>query len=396
MIIKNARLLPELTEGYAQEYGDVKVIGNRIEGIYPAASLSAEEGEQVLDACGKTLLPGMMDLHMHLYFHSSNLEAMGKEGPAEALLHCIEYAKEMLKWGFTTVRDCGSTFNLGVITRDAIADGVLQGPRVFACGKCITPTAKGNDTFPNLYTEVDRPDEMMGIVRKEHVLGTDFVKYMGTGSVANRTGAPGELVTTYEELAALQKAAESVGTYVAVHCHGTEGIKMCAEIGIHTIEHASVMTQECIDLILAHKNRTCLVPTLNPVYEIYESAAGAVPRWLYDKIVLLIEHTAMLVEAERQGCLLGWGTDTSLETFRKIPNYEFYARSKCGFTPMEILKQATINGARILGVEEELGSIRAGKLADLILVDGNPDQDILLMRQLPLMVMKDGKIERFD
>ena len=388
MIIKNARLVPFLTEGYEGEYADVYTEENEISDLRPAGTCEYFD----VDARGMTLLPGLMDLHMHFYFSTGDFYALAAENHNQHFVDAIAYAKFFLDSGYTVIRDCGNPDGIGVAVRDAIASGIIEGPRVFTAGKCITPTAKGNDTFPSLYDEVDDPAAVMGICRKEYSDGIDFLKYMATGSVANRTGVPGALITTREELFAMQAAADSLGTYVGVHCHGTEGIKFCIEAGIRTIEHASFMTDECIRMILERGNQTALIPTLSPVCQLYEDTNS--PKWLRDKIPAIWDAAKMLVKAERSGVRLGWGTDQSMATYKKDIGYEFHARKQAGFTEEEMLKQATINSAEIMGIADRYGTVKPGKNADLILISGNPDKDISVMSERPALVMKDGKIVR--
>lgn len=392
IVFRNARLIPILTEGYEGSMADVAISEGRIEGIYPAGHAFAACEE--IDIQGRTLMPGMMDLHMHMYFTDDNFAAVALKTHNQHFISSIEYLNAFLDNGFTTVRDCGNIGYIGVAVRDGIARGVIDGPRVFTAGYCISPTAKGNFTFPGLYDEVDNINDIMGVCRKEFVEGIDFLKYMGTGSVANLTGEPGALVASREEIFAMQHAAEVLGTYVGVHCHGTSGIKYCVEAGVKTIEHASFMTDECIDMILERGNKTCLIPTLSPVVEIFEDVDGVVPAYLKAKIGSIYEAAKMLVTSERRGLLLGWGTDCSMKFFKAHTGYEFYARKKVGFTSLEMLRQATINSAKILGLEEELGTVKAGKMADLIVVNGDPVEDITVMYDKPAVVMKDGSVKR--
>ena len=201
-VLTNARLIPELTEGFDGAMADVVVNGSRIEALFPAGS-RAFAGAETFDLAGKTLLPGMFDLHMHLYFSSSNFAAVALRSHNDYLFDSIAYAHEMLEQGYTTIRDCGNVYYIGIALRDAVNGGVLPGPRILASGMCLSPAAKGNDTFPNLYYEVNSPDEILTACRKEYAKGVDFIKYMGTGSVANLTGVPGALVSSRRELFAL-------------------------------------------------------------------------------------------------------------------------------------------------------------------------------------------------
>ena len=387
LVLKNARLIPTLTEGYDGQTADVIVDGARIHELRPCGG--RYEDCETLDLDGKTLLPGMLDLHMHMYFSSDDFAAVALRGQNQYVLDSIDYLHEFLRQGFTTVRDVGNPYYIGVALRDAVAAGTVIGPRILTAGRCISPFAKSNDTFPNLYFEVNTPDEIRSACRYEYAQGVDFFKYMATGSVANLNGVPGAFISSQEELNALQAAAEAMNTHAAVHCHGTEGILCCARAGIHTIEHASMIDAACIDEILRQNGHTTIVPTLNPVVQIHRDG-GNMPSIIRSKIDEVYGHTGQLVAATRAGVLTGWGTDTSMAFFRAHPGFEFDARREIGYTPLEMLQQATINSARILGLEDRLGTIRAGKLADLVVINGKPDQDISAMLAYPAAVFKEG------
>lgn len=350
------------------------------------------DGCDVFDLKGKTLLPGMFDLHMHLYFSTDIFSAVALRSQNDFLFDAISYARRFLEYGYTTIRDCGNVYYIGIALRDAITSGVIDGPRIVTAGMCISPYAKGNDTFPNLYYEANTPEELLKACRDEYAKGVDFFKYMATGSVANLTGVPGALISSKKEIYAIQEAAESMGTYVAVHCHGEEGIALCAEAGIKTIEHASMIKDEHIERILKKGNITTLVPTLAPVVQMHRGEdCEAMPAIIMQKIDEVYRHSLGLVKASRAGVLTGWGTDVSHKFFAKHPGYEFNARQEIGYSNLEMLQQATINSAKILRLDHELGTIKVGKLADLVVVDGKPDEDISAMYQKPAAVYKEGK-----
>lgn len=389
IVLKNARLIPALTEGFSGDHGDIILDGKVIREILPAGT--GPDGAEVIDLQGKTLLPGLFDLHMHLYFSSDNFAAVALRTQNDYIFDAISYAKEFLRQGFTTIRDAGNPYYIGIALRDAIQSGIVPGPRIVSSGIILTPYAKGNESFPNLYKPVNSPQEMLAACRYEHARGVDYIKYMATGSVANLTGVPGELISSREEIFALQAAAESVGTPAMVHCHGTEGILYCAEAGISTIEHASMIDEACIEAILRRNGKTSIVPTLDPVVQIHRSDdGGAMPPIIHEKIELVYAHTRQIVQASRAGILTGWGTDVSMDFFADNPGYEFDARREIGYTNLEMLQQATINSAKILGMDDRLGTIKAGKLADLVVVEGRPDEDISAMLQYPFAVFKEG------
>lgn len=392
LILRNVKLIPYLTEGYCDGPADIVMEGNRIQAIVPSGKANVPKDAEVLEFSGKTALPGMLDLHMHLYFSTDNFAALGAKSQNDYIFDGIQYANEFLRQGFTTIRDCGNAFDVGLALRDAVNAGIISGPRIFTAGQCLSPYAKGNDTFPNLYCEVNTPEEILKACRREHAKGVDFIKYMATGSVANLNGEPGELITSREELFALQSAVTASGLYAGIHCHGKEAILLCAEVGIHTIEHASMIDSECIDMILRKNGQTAIIPTLDPVVHLHRGEeGGALPASIFASIEKVYAHTADLVTATRAGVLTGWGTDSSHAFYASHVGYEFDARREIGYTNEEMLKQATINGAKILGLEQELGSIKVGKLADIIVVDGDPDENISVMQKYPVAVFKEGR-----
>ena len=344
------------------------------------------DGETV-DLAGKTLLPGLLDLHVHLHFRVMDFAELNSKRPYEHVINGLAYAKELLRQGFTTVRTCGDPDGAGFAVRQAVCDGIIDGPRILSCGRYISPTARG--TEPGLARIADGSIELQKACRKEYSEGADFLKYMGTGSVGSETGEPGALICSEEELFTLQKMAEAFGVHAAVHCHGKSGIMLCTEAEIRTVEHASYIDDDCIELMLKKNGRTAIVPTLGPIgllrggmfkSEAIANKAGAQS---------VKEHK--MLTASRAGILTGWGTDVSLDYYEANPGSEFALRSERGYTNMEILKQATINSAKIIGLDDKLGTIKAGKLADFVVIDGNPDEDISVMYQYPAAVYKEGK-----
>ncbi len=391
MILRNCRLVPALTEGFNETMGDMVLEGKEIKEILPVGMLQTEGAEE-LDVDGATVLPGFFDLHAHLMFVNQDYNASVMRTQNQYLLDCMEYAKVYLKHGYTTIRDCGNDFYTGAATRQAVNRGIIQGARIITSGKIISPIAKGNKSFGTLYEEVDRPEEMMRVCRNEVVQGVDFIKYMVTGAVLNESGVPGEMVTTPAEIKAIVEAADSLGTYVAAHCHGTEGIKQAVINGVRTIEHASYMDEECIELILKYGCRSSLVPTLSIAYSLFNHFFdGAILQEFMDKARTACTHMMRgIIMAESAGITVGWGTDFDRENFDKYVGLEFTARGEIGIANETILRQATINSAKIVGLEDKLGTIKCGKYADLAIMAGKPDEDLSTMKQLPLYVFKEG------
>ncbi len=394
ILLKNCRLVPFLTEGYEGNSADVVLSGKRIESICAPGTLPADEGafDEVLDLAGKTLLPGFIDLHTHLYFRHEDIPALAADPPAVVTMNSVVYAQDKLRYGYTTLRDCGCSDGAAFAVRDSVRAGEIEGPRIIAPGRCITPSTRGNDAFGRLYCEFDDPAQAMGVVRREVAAGAEFIKYMATGAVLNPGGDPNMAITTREETQALVDAAASLGTYVAAHCHGTHGMKYCIETGVRSIEHATYIDRECIDLILRYGGRTFLVPTLAIVWALRDGIVGAIPDEVKQKIDVVSQQILVNIRrAYDAGVRLGWGTDIDRDAFLKAPFLEFSARSEMGFDCRTLLLQATAESAELLGMGETIGTVRAGKTADLVVLDGKPDENLRDLCRRPVFVFAEGR-----
>lgn len=383
IVLKNARLIPYLTEGYEEEIADIVIKDKLIDDICPTGR---DYGEmETVDLKEKTVLPGMLDLHVHLHFSNMDFAELCRKLPYENLVNALSYGKELLHQGFTTVRTCGDPHGVGFAVKDAVARNIVKGPQILACGMYISPTTRGVDYLAHI---ADGKEELQKACREEYSQGADFLKYMGTGSVGSETGEPGALISSREELFMLQQMAESLGVHAAVHCHGKNGIMLCAEAEIRTIEHASYIDDECIELILKKGGKSAIIPTLGPIGlmrgGMFKSKAIA------DKAGAQAVKKHKMLDASRAGILTGWGTDVSQDYFTANPGSEFALRSERGYTNREILEQATINSAKIIGMEKRLGTIKIGKQADLVIVNGKPDEDLSVMYHYPDSVYKNG------
>lgn len=392
IVLKNCRLIPFLTEKYDGTMADLVIKDKKIAEINPCG-FKVYENAACFDLQGKTVMPGFFDLHAHLMFTNQNWEFLKTRSESAYLVDTAAYAKLYLKLGYTTIRDAGNDYYASVTVRDAINRGIFTGARVITSGKILSPTTKGNDSFGTLYKEIDGPEGMLKAVRQEKAAGCDFIKYMCTGAVLNLGGVPGEMVTTPEELRAIVKAADMLGTYVGAHCHGTQGIKEAIKAGIRTIEHASYLDQEGVDLIVAGGYKTSIIPTLAVTYSLLNELSGPVLPEFIEKTREAVAHTGDGMRmAKAAGVTIGFGTDLDMENASKVPGIEFMARAAIGIETEDILKQATINSAKILNMDDQLGTVCPGKLADLVVIDGNPDEDITAMYKYPAMVFKEGKL----
>ncbi len=385
LLISNARVVSELTEGYEGDYADILIENGQITDIFVPGEFGGEC--ERLDVDGRTVIPGMLDLHVHLYFSKIDENYLALRNQNDVLLDCISYAQELLRQGFTVIRDCGNPYYTALAVKRGAEHNLFAAPYILNCGYALTPTAPENDES-TIVVVVDSEAEIVKAGRQQIAQGADFLKYFGTGTVGSEQGIPGAVLTTRAELQKLNEVAEAYGKYASVHCHSKEGILLCTETGIRTVEHASDIDEECIARILELGNKTVIIPTLGPIGLMRSGMLG-------EKVAQKVRETSCeqekMVEAGRRGILTGWGTDVSLDYYLSNPGSEFLLRRERGWTNLEILKQATINSAKIVGMEEKLGTIKKGKLADLVIVDGKPDEDIAVMATYPWKVLQAGK-----
>lgn len=397
ILIKNCRLVKALTEGYDGETADVYVEGNKIAKIQAAGSPceaeAAAEQVTVIDGTGKTLIPGLIEMHAHLYGFIFNYYELQCMTEGKIIFGVVDFANEYLKQGFTMIRDCGSSYNAVASVRNAIDEGIIKGPRLVPCGLIITPTETGNECFSDLYLEADGPEEMRKAVRTELQKGNDFIKLMISGAFMNEGAEPGIQIAEFDEIQAAVAAAKRKNTYVCAHCHGASSIKDAVRAGVRTVEHGTFLDDEGLQMLKESKE-SYLVPTGAVGLYCLDTSNPDVTQELYEKSVETAQiEIDNINRAYHAGLKLGFGSDIDLEALRKHPGYEFIARKEYyNFEDLDILIQATKNSAEIMGYGDVLGTITEGKLADLVLVDGKPDEDIYVMTKPPVHVLKDGEI----
>ncbi len=385
ILIVNCRFISELTEGYANEFGDILLNDTEIVAI--AEKIECEEAD-ILDMNYKTVLPGLIDLHTHLvqWNSSSGYEAVGTT-EADATLRYYHHANCFLKQGYTTIRDCGSDFRAANALSKHISDGNLKGPRIISCGLIVTPTETGNQSFAGMYNEADGTKEIKKACREELKFGASFIKIMASGAFSNAGGAPTQPIMEKIEIKAAVEVAKMKDSYVAAHCHSKDAIFSAVSAGVRTIEHASFLDEECIELIKNRKD-CYVIPTLSTAISYQKPHLIGSPKYL------LKQKSAELLSLGLQaGLKYGWGTDINLEVWLANPAYEFKMRKeafKC--SNIELLKQATIYSAEAAGLDAIIGTIKVGKKADLIVIDGKPDQDIMVMSNAPTHVFRDGHL----
>jgi imidazolonepropionase-like amidohydrolase len=363
-------------------------------------------GARVIDWSSYTVLPGLMDMHTHLVgdIQSSNVAAPLLSSAARDALIGAANARATLHAGFTTVRDVGAyrAFT-DVALRDAIAARHVQGPRMFVAGAYVTVTHGGGEVT-GLAPDVIVPAEMRrGVadsapevrqrVRELLAGGADFIKIIATGAVLTAGTAPAASEYTEAEIRAAVEEAAAHGTFVTAHAHGAQGIKNAVRAGVRSIEHGSYLDDEGIELMKRHG--TWLVAD---IYNgDYIDEIGRRDGWSAEILRKNLETTEIqrqgFSKAVKAGVRIAFGTDSGVYPHGENAR-QFAYMVRYGLTAMQAIQSATINAARLLGRESEIGSVAKGKRADLIAVAGDPLQDIDLIRTNVVAVMQDGMMVR--
>ncbi len=390
-LLKNCRLIPELTEGFVGEMGHVLIDEEKILEI--GKDLWAGEDCQEIDLKGKTLLPGFFDLHCHLYMQDlKDFAWMDKKGETNVFLDSYDFAREYLKQGFTTLRDAGSAYYMSVKLRELRKRERIEAiPDIISSGRALTPTNPSNDEYSTMYQVCDGRQQVQKAARQQFEAGADVIKYMATGCFLDQSGIPGLTIVTEEELETAVEIAAMRGSYVMAHAHGADGIKKALRAGVYTIEHGSFIDDEAIEMLKAEES--FLVPT---------GAIGLACKWEDEESGLsdAISEKSKIYEARekycidnayRQGLKLGFGSDIDMKTFTENPGMEFRARREWySFNPLDILLQATKYSAEIAGLLDKKGTIKVGKNSELVAVNGHPEEDIRVMEKLPEYVFFKG------
>lgn len=357
----------------------------------------------LIDLKDKTVLPGLMDMHVHLesiYDENSYLNRFTMN-EADIAYRSVGFAEITLMSGFTTVRDLGGS-GVNVSLQKAIARNFVKGPRIYTAAKSIAITGGHADptngakkdllAYPGPDQGVaDGPDECRKAVRQQVKNGADLIKITATGGVLSVAKDGHRPQFTLEEVKAIVETANDFGIKVAAHAHGDEGMQRAVIGGVASIEHGTMMSEETMELMKKHG--TYLVPTITAGWSVADSAKieGYFPEVVRPKALAIgpqIQNT--FSKAYKKGVKIAFGTDAGVFPHGKNA-LEFQYMTEAGMPAMEVIQSATMGGATLLGIEDKLGSIEVGKLADIIAVDKNPVEDVSTMMNV-IFVMKDGKV----
>jgi imidazolonepropionase-like amidohydrolase len=375
---------------------------NKIVGIENGFS-KAGSGDKTVDLKTKTVTPGWIDMHVHLESETSPTKYMETftYNPADYAFQSVKFADTTLMTGFTTVRDLGGS-GVNISLRNAINKGLIRGPRVYTAGKSIATTGGHADPTNGYKKEIqgdpgpdagvaNGPDECRKAVRQRYKDGSDLIKITATGGVLSVAKSSKNPQFFEDELAAIVQTAKDYGFKVAVHAHGAEGMKRAIRAGVNSIEHGTFMDDEAIALFKQHG--CWYVPTITAGKSVADSAKipGYYPPMVVPKALEVgpqIQST--FAKAYKAGVKIAFGTDAGV--YKHGLNWmEFGFMIEAGMKPMDAIRSATIDAADLLGEKDKLGSIEAGKLADIVAVDGDPLKDTKVFGKV-VFVMKDGVI----
>ena len=384
----------------------VVVDQGRIVSVQDGHVAPAEPGAAVVDLKDKTVLPGLIDSHVHLSSDRGGEQALLASVRDDHPLQAFEAQMNgmtTLRAGFTTVRNLGDD-STTLALREAIKRGWVQGPRIVDAAQSISTTGGHMDGRGSLNDEMvahmpdpenlcDSVESCRRVVRRQIDRGADVIKFATTGGVNSGTGLATRMYE--DEAKALVDTAHAYGRKVAVHAHGADGIKLALRAGADSIEHGTVMDDEIVKLMKARG--TYYVPTLSTVNGYLERLAkdpnaytGAVKQQIEWRIGITGQS---LAKAYPAGVKIAYGTDAGVSKHGRNAD-EFELLVKFGMPPVEAIKAATVNAADLLGLSSEVGTIEPGKSADLIAVTGDPLQDVTVLKKVDYVMVRGDEVVR--
>ncbi|MCW2647056.1 MAG: amidohydrolase [Pseudonocardiales bacterium] len=382
--------------GSAPQAGQAMLVdGARIAWVGPETELALTEQMIMIDGHGGTVLPGLINCHVHLCNDGApDLFAQVRaDSSATAALRGHLNLQLTLQAGITTVRDCGAANNVAIELAKAVEDGLIAGPRIRAAGRVITMTG-GHGHF--IGREADGPDGVRAATRAEIKEGAHFIKAMATGGVLTPGVTPTQTALQFDELEMLAREAHNAGRRATCHAIGNTGIKNAVRAGIDGIEHGFYLDDEALELMI--DRQTFLVPTLLAGHQIIANGrTGRVPAWIAAKSAEGSEHhRESFVAAVKSGLRIAAGTDagTPFNPHGDLAT-ELALMVEYGLGPMAAIVAATSGAATNLDLDHDTGRLVPGHRADVIIVDGDPSQEIDALSRVRF-VMSNGVVARDD
>lgn len=365
--------------------------------------LSPAKGDVVINLKDRTVMPGLIDSHVHLESETNPGAYLDRfvKNPGDVAYQALVYANKNLMAGFTTVRDLGGS-HVVISLRNAINKGLVEGPRVFTAGVTIGTTG-GHADDSNGINETFKKDlgpedgvvngiaDAAKAVRQRYKEGSDLIKITATGGVLSYAKDGSGAQFTEEEVRTIVQTAKDYGFKVAAHAHGKEGMKRAVLGGVSSIEHGTYMDEEVMELM--KKMGTYYVPTVIAGRSVADSSK--IPNYYPEMVAKKAAAIGPIIQgtfgkAYKAGVKIAFGTDAGVFGHGKN-GYEFILMNEAGMPVLEAIKSATVNAADLLGQSDLIGSIEVGKAADIIAVPGDPVADVKLMTKVNF-VMKDGKV----
>ena len=394
--------LLDTNDGKVAKAVTIKIKGNKIAEITKGYA-TPTQNDEVVNLKQSYVLPGFMDMHVHLaQEYVPKAERQSKIEPEYRALFAANAASKTLMAGFTSVRNVGDGGMETISLREAINQGLVIGPRIFTSGKTIATTGGHGDPTNGMPKDnyapptpeegvIDSPEEAIKAVRQRYKDGTDGIKITATGGVLSVAKSGENPQFTDAELIAIVSTANDYGLWTAAHAHGKEGMKRAVLAGINSIEHGTYMDQEIMDLMKARG--TYYVPTIMAGDWVAEKAK--IPNFFPALVKPKAEKigpqiTSTFAQAYKAGVKIAFGTDSGVSAHGD--NWqEFILMTNAGMSNEDALKSATIETAKLLRVEDQLGQIKPGMFADIIAFQKNPTEDISIVKNVSF-VMKDGVI----
>jgi imidazolonepropionase-like amidohydrolase len=402
VVLKAAHLFDGRT-GQLQSPGMLVVQGERIVAVGSGSQIPA--GAQVLDLGDATLLPGFIDAHSHIAsdYHDNWAQGFYEDTmrfPGEAALHAARNARDEVMAGVTTARVVGARNFIDVSLRNAIKDGITDGPRLLVAGHAIGSTGGHCDASPVPPDVMPPPGPLEGVcngpeqcreaVRQQMKYGADVIKICASGGVLSEADPVDVPQLTPAELSAIVSEAHAWRRKVAAHCHGDFAAKQAIEAGVDSIEHGSFLQPATLQLM--KQKGTYLVPTRMTVLWVVDKAQSFPPKIRDKALAAGAADEAMLHNAIKMGVAIAYGTDSAVFP-HGLNAREFGDYVDLGMTPAAALMTSSLGSARLLGIDADTGTLEKGKYADVVAVPGDVLQNVRATEK-PLFVMKQGKVVR--
>jgi len=395
-VIKCGRLI-DGTGGEPISRALVVIEGDRIAAVGREGEVTLPAQAQEIDLSGKTVLPGMIDTHLHIMGNgapATELQNLKELTPYKAL-KALRHAQADLEAGFTTLRDVGAPGFIDVAVKKAIEAGLYAGPRLQVAGPILSTTGGHGDSHlaPEVQfatgtgAVVDSPDAARKAARVNLKYGADLIKVSATGGVLSDGDEPGAQQLSYEEMKAAIDEAKKVGKRSASHAQGTKGIKEAIRAGVTSIDHGCFLDDEAIRMMLEHG--CYLVPTLCAPWHIAKNGVEAgIPEYGVRKTKVVMEsHWASFRAALQAGVKIAMGTDAATPfNYHGKNAFELQLMVEAGMPEMQAILAATKVAAELMGWEDRVGTVEAGKYADLIAVDSDPLQDIKSLQDVKVVI----------